>query len=56
MLEEATLIACLFNIYCRCRQRSFLVRKCSICVSLVDVSCKCDWCPLSHSCASVIVW
>ena len=43
MLEEATLIACLSNICCRCKRWSFLVSKCSLCVSLVDMSCTHDW-------------
>ena len=42
VLEEATLIAYLFNICCRCNQRSFLVSKCSLCVNLVDIPCKHD--------------
>ena len=49
MLEEATFIAFLFNIYCRHKRWSFLVSKCSLCVSLVDMSCKCDWCSPSVS-------
>ena len=44
VLEEVALIVCLFNICCRRKWRSFLVSKCSICVSLVDMSCKHDWC------------
>ena len=43
MLEEATFIACLFNICCGHKRWSFLVSKCSLCVSLVDMSCKHDW-------------
>ena len=43
MLEEDTLIVCLFNICCRCNCRSFLVSKGSLSVSLVDMSCKCEW-------------
>ena len=36
---------------------AFPFSKCSLCDSLVDISCKCGWCPpLSHYGASVIVW
>ena len=42
MLEEATLIACLFNICCRSKRQPFIVSKCILCVSLVDMSCKQD--------------
>ena len=44
MLEETTVIACLFNICCRHQQRSFLVSKFSLCDCLVDLPCKHDWC------------
>ena len=49
VLEEATLIACLFSICCRSKQWSFLVSKYSLYFSLVDMSCKCDWCSSSVS-------
>ena len=35
MLEEATLIAFLFNIFCRRKQWSFLVSKCSFVLVLL---------------------
>ena len=57
MLEEATLIACLFSICCRCKRLSFHVSNVvfvlawSTClVSIIGVP------SLSHSGASVIVW
>ena len=49
MLEEATLIARLFNICCGCKLQLFLVSKCSLCVTLVDMSCKREWCSSSVS-------
>ena len=57
MLEEATLIACLFKISCRCKQQLFVVSKCSLSVNLVDMSCNRDWCSSFVSFGvSVIVW
>ena len=56
MLEEATLIASLFNICYRCERRPFLVSKCSLSVSLVACLVSIiGFSPLSHSGASVIV-
>ena len=47
VLKEATLIACLFNMFCRCKHWSFLVSE--SCPSLVDMFCKLDWCLSSVS-------
>ena len=56
VLEEATLIVCLFNICCRCKQQLFLVSKCSLCVSLVTCLVSMISIPtLSHSGTSVFV-
>ena len=56
MLEEATIIACLFNICCRCKHQSFLVSKhSSVLVRLTSLSVI-NLPPLSHSGASVILW
>ena len=41
--------ASVFNICCRCKWKSFLASKYSLCVSQADIYCKRDWCSSSVS-------